>query len=66
MEMVSVITATKLGYQAIQFNFVVSTNNAAVKLWKSVGFEIIGIVPKGFKHRTLGYVDAYIMFRKLS
>lgn len=61
----SISTAKELGYLAMQFNFVVSTNIAAVNLWKSVGFKIISTVPKGFKHETLGYVDAYIMFREL-
>lgn len=61
----SISKAKELNYHAIQFNFVVSTNIAAVKLWKSVGFRIIGTVPKAFKHSTLGYVDAYIMFKEL-
>jgi len=58
-------TAKELGYRAMQFNFVVSTNFAAVKLWKSLGFRIIGTIPQGFKHQDLGYVDAYIMFQEL-
>ena len=61
----SIASAQKEKYRAMQFNFVVSTNVAAVNLWKSVGFEIIGTIPQGFKHATLGYVDAYIMFREL-
>jgi L-amino acid N-acyltransferase YncA len=61
----SISTAKELSYLAMQFNFVVSTNIAAVNLWKSVGFKIIGTVPKGFKHAALGYVDAYVMFREL-
>ncbi len=61
----SIATAKDLGYRAMQFNFVVSTNKAAVNLWQSVGFRIIGTIPQGFKHATLGYVDAYIMFRDL-
>lgn len=61
----SIETAAAFGYKAIQFNFVVSTNVAAVNLWKSVGFRIIGTVPGGFKHKALGFVDAYIMFREL-
>lgn len=61
----SITTAKNLGYHAIQFNFVVSTNFAAVKLWQSVGFQIIGTIPKAFKHSSLGYVDAYIMFQDL-
>ncbi len=61
----SIHEAKKAGYLGIQFNIVVSTNKAAVHLWKKMGFEIIGITPNGFKHRQFGYVDTYIMFRKL-
>ncbi len=61
----SIASAKEDQYRAMQFNFVVSTNKAAVNLWKSVGFQIIGTIPQGFKHATLGYVDAYIMFREL-
>lgn len=61
----SIITAKQLNYRAIQFNFVVSTNKPAVKLWQSLGFEIIGTIPQGFNHKDLGYVDAYIMHRKI-
>lgn len=61
----SISTAKEFGYSAMQFNFVVSTNEAAVKLWKSVGFEIIGTIPQAFRHKTLGFVDAYIMYQKL-
>jgi len=57
--------AKDTGYKAIQFNLVVSTNTAAVKLWGEYGFEIIGTIPEGFNHKDLGYVDAYIMFKKL-
>lgn len=61
----SIATGRELGYKGIQFNFVVSTNMAAVYLWQKCGFKIIGTIPGGFKHLTLGYVDAYIMFREL-
>ena len=61
----SIQTARKLKYQAMQFNFVVSTNKPAVNLWQSLGFRIIGTIPKGFNHLQLGLVDAYIMFREL-
>jgi len=54
------------GYLAMQFNIVVSTNEAAVHLWKKHGFRIIGTTPKGYRHRTLGLVDSYIMFRELA
>jgi L-amino acid N-acyltransferase YncA len=61
----SIETATKLGYLAIQFNIVVSTNIAAVKLWQKTGFSIIGTTPNGFRHQQLGLVDTYIMYRAL-
>jgi L-amino acid N-acyltransferase YncA len=53
------------GFLAMQFNFVVSTNEAAVALWKKLGFAIVGTLPKAFRHRELGYVDAYVMYRFL-
>lgn len=53
------------GYSAIQFNFVVSTNKPAIRLWKSLGFSIVGTLPKVFRHQRLGYVDAYVMHRFL-
>ena len=52
-------------YLGIQFNIVVSTNTNSVKLWKKYGFKIIGTLPKGFRHKDLGFVDTYIMFRDL-
>jgi len=55
--------ARALGYRAMQFNFVVSTNHAAVRLWERLGFRIVGTLPKAFRHLTKGYVDAYVMFR---
>jgi len=58
--------AQKAGYQAMQFNFVVSTNTGAVSLWKKLGFAIVGTLPKAFKHARLGYVDAYVMHRFLN
>jgi L-amino acid N-acyltransferase YncA len=53
------------GFLAMQFNFVVSTNTGAVSLWKSLGFEIVGTLPKVFRHRQHGLVDAYVMHRFL-
>jgi len=53
------------GYRAIQFNFVVSTNERAVKLWQSLGFDIVGRLPGAFDHPAYGYVDALVMFRAL-
>ena len=50
---------------AMQFNFVVSTNERAVRLWQSLGFEIVGRLPLAFRHPSLGYVDALVMFQAL-
>jgi ribosomal protein S18 acetylase RimI-like enzyme len=49
----------------MQFNFVVSTNEAAIRLWKQLGFGIVGMLPAAFRHAQLGFVDAYVMFRSL-
>ena len=57
--------AKDAGFTAMQFNFVVSSNAAAVELWKKLGFSIVGTLPKVFRHRELGYVDAYVMYRFL-
>lgn len=57
--------ARERGFRAIQFNFVISTNDRAVKLWQSFDFQIVGTLPKAFLHPTMGYVDAYIMYRDL-
>lgn len=61
----SIQFAKKQGYLGIQFNIVVSTNTYAIELWKKYGFEIIGTTPRGFRHKELGLVDTYIMFRDL-
>jgi ribosomal protein S18 acetylase RimI-like enzyme len=53
------------GFRAMQFNFVVSTNQRAVRLWQSFGFEIVGRLPGAFLHPTQGYVDAFVMYRHL-
>jgi ribosomal protein S18 acetylase RimI-like enzyme len=57
--------AKKKGFLAMQFNMVVSTNERAVRTWKSIGFEVIGTIPKAFRHSRHGLVDAYIMYRSL-
>jgi ribosomal protein S18 acetylase RimI-like enzyme len=57
--------AAASGYAAMQFNFVVSTNVRAVALWQRFGFEIVGRLPGAFRHPALGFVDAFVMFRKL-
>lgn len=53
------------GFRGIQFNFVVSTNEPAVHLWQSFGFDIIGTLPKAYNHPRHGYVDSYVMFKTL-
>ena len=53
------------GYRAMQFNFVISTNERAVKLWKSLGFEVAGRLPEAFRLPSGSYVDALVMYRKL-
>jgi ribosomal protein S18 acetylase RimI-like enzyme len=53
------------GFRAMQFNFVVSTNTRAVRLWQSLGFEIAGKLADAFEHPQLGLVDALVMYRKL-
>lgn len=57
--------AKNQGYQAMQFQFVVSVNVVAVELWKSLGFNIVGTMPKVFDHAQQGLVDVYIMHRFL-
>lgn len=57
--------ARRLGFRAMQFNFVVSTNTSAIRLWKNLGFEIVGTLPGAFRHPREGYVDAYVMYRSL-
>src|SRR5262245_29020437 len=57
--------ARRAGYRAMQFNFVVSTNEGAVHLWQQLGFAILATLPRAFNHSTLGYVDAYVMHRFL-
>jgi len=57
--------ARRLGYRAMQFNFVISTNESAVRLWQRLGFKIVGTLPDAFRHSKKGLVDAYVMFRSL-
>ena len=49
----------------MQFNVVVSTNERAVTLWRSLGFEIVGRLPRAFQHPTQGFVDALVMYQPL-
>lgn len=53
------------GYRAMQFNFVLASNTRAVALWRRFEFEIVGRLPEAFRHPSLGYVDALVMFRRL-
>jgi len=57
--------ARRLGFRAMQFNFVVSTNEPAIRLWQQLGFRIVGTLPGAFRHSQRGFVDAYVMFRTL-
>jgi hypothetical protein len=49
----------------MQFNCVVSTNERAVKLWRLLGFDVVGTIPQGFEHPVLGFVDTLVMHRTL-
>jgi ribosomal protein S18 acetylase RimI-like enzyme len=53
------------GFGAMQYNFVVSTNERAVRLWQAMGFSIVGRLPGAFAHPTLGFVDALVMYQAL-
>ena len=61
----SLARAKERGFRAMQFNFVVSTNERAVKLWLSLGFEVVGRLPGAFEHPGRGFVDAVVMYRAL-
>ncbi|WP_400765709.1 GNAT family N-acetyltransferase [Methylosinus sporium] len=57
--------ARERGFRGMQFNFVVETNVRAIRLWRSFDFEIVGRLPRAFRHPTQGFVDALVMFRQL-
>jgi L-amino acid N-acyltransferase YncA len=57
--------ARERGFRSMQFNFVISSNERAVRLWQSSGFEIVGTLPSVFNHPTRGFVDVFVMFRHL-
>lgn len=57
--------ARERGFEAMQFNFVVESNERAVRLWRSLGFAVVGRLPKAFRHPSLGLVDALVMHRML-
>jgi ribosomal protein S18 acetylase RimI-like enzyme len=58
--------AMERGFRAMQFNFVVSTNERAVRTWEAYGFEIVGTLPAAFEHPRLGFVDALVMHKQLT
>ena len=58
--------ALAMGFKAMQFNFVVSTNIRAIRLWERLGFTVVGRLPGAFHHQKLGYVDALVMFKQLA
>ena len=57
--------AVELGYAAMQFNFVASSNEGAIQLWQKMGFETVGRLPRAFGHPTRGYIDALVMYKWL-
>lgn len=57
--------ARRLGFRAMQFNYVISTNTAAIHLWQDLGFKIAGTLPDAFRHPAKGYVDVHVMYRSL-
>ena len=57
--------ARRLGFRAMQFNYVISTNTAAIRLWQDLGFEIVGTLASAFRHPDKGYVDVYVMYCSL-
>ncbi len=54
------------GYRARRFNAVVEANHAAVRLWRSLGFEVLATTPEAFDHPTEGLVGLHLMHRRLS
>ncbi len=61
----SQVEARALGYQAMQFNFVLASNVGAVGLWHRLGFETVGTIPDAFNHPKEGLVDAFVMYKRL-
>ena len=57
--------ATRLGFSAMQYNLVASTNARALAIWKAHGFEVVGTLPRAFRHPEHGLVDALILYRLL-
>ncbi len=61
----SLQAAQRLGFRAMQFNLVVSTNHAGIGCWQRNGFQVVGTLPGAFRHKQLGLVDALVMFQGL-
>jgi ribosomal protein S18 acetylase RimI-like enzyme len=61
----SIATARHLGFTAMQFNFVIESNAAALRVWQKHGFAVVGRLPLAFRHKELGFVDALVMYRTL-
>jgi GNAT superfamily N-acetyltransferase len=61
----SLARAREAGFTAMQFNFVVSSNEGALRLWQKHGFAIVGRVPRAFRHSQLGLTDVFVMYREL-
>ncbi len=61
----SQVEAVARDFRAMQYNLVGSTNEGAIRLWKRHGFEVIGRLPKAFRHARLGFVDALVMYKQL-
>lgn len=59
----SLQVARELGFKAMQYNCVVSTNQVAVELWQKCGFNIVGTLKKAFNHKDKGLVGAYVMYQ---
>ena len=66
MHLHSVDAARERGFTDMQFNFVVAANKRAVRLWIALGFDIVGRLPRAFRHPEQGRVDALVMFRSLA
>jgi len=61
----SQVEAIKRGYIAMQFNLVVSSNEDAIRLWRKLGYHIVGEIPKGFRHMKIGLISAFVMYKVL-
>ena len=65
MALHSLEEARARGFRAMQFNFVVTSNERAIRLWQGLGFATVGRIPGAFRHPGLGPLDALVMFRDL-